>query len=122
MVNGILSLILGSGIIGLLLFYRSRRRKSNAEADVSEFDAKVMQIKHFSQQLKEAYEEIDKMQDVIDRTRGQLFELGKSFSELRLEFLQEQERRFVAEFHECRRTNCKDRIPLRENHSKASGL
>lgn len=112
--SNILNIILASGIVSLLLFYRSKRRKHNAEADVSEFDAKVIEIKHFSEQLREAYTEIDRMQDIINSTRAHLMDISKALSECRLELIKEQERRAAAEYNLCSKSNCEQRTPPRK--------
>ena len=112
--NTILNILLGSGIISLLIFYKSKKRKSNAEASVSEFTALQMQITHLGVQLQEAYTMQDTMQDIIDKLRENLVEISKKYSELRLEFIKEQEKYAAANFNRCDISNCANRQPPRQ--------
>lgn len=113
-INIVVNALLASGLISMMLFYRSKRRKHNTEADVGEFNAAVLQINHFSQQLKEAYEEIDRMQAIIDQKRNDLLEMSKKLSEMRLQLVQTEERVALAEYNRCNVAECVRRIPPRK--------
>lgn len=110
-----------SAVLGQAWFYKSKKRKQNAEADMSEFDTKVAQINHFSTQLKEAYAEIDRMQGIIDRIRGELIEGGRKLAEARLELVKVQEHLAIAEYNRCDRPGCPERIPPRKDKNNHSG-
>lgn len=114
----VLNAILASGIIGVLIFYNSKKRKQKAEADISEFEALKMQIKHLGEQLQEAYEETDKMQKIIDRQREKNVELSKMLSECRIRIIQEEEKKLFAEFNLCIVRNCNKRQPSRNNNNE----
>lgn len=111
----IVSLIVNAGlitaIVGQFMFYKSQRRTKNAEADQKEFNTMLLQINHFSQQLKEAYEEIDKMQEIIDRIRNDLVEKSKLLSEVRIQLVKTEEKMILAEYSRCDVTNCTNRQP-----------
>lgn len=112
-VNLIINGLLGSGMVSMMLFYRSKRRQHNAEASTSEFNALKLQINHFSQQLKEAYTEIDHMQEIIDRKRNELLDVSKKLSELRMQLIMAEERKAVAEYNMCDVPDCPNRRPPR---------
>lgn len=109
----ILNIVLASGLIGQFIFFRSKKRKAKTEADIGEFDALKNQVAHFSQQLKESYEEIDKMQDIIDRERNSHVELSRQLSEIKIKLVEEEERRYLAERNICTVIDCDKRIPPR---------
>lgn len=107
------NLILGSGIIGLLFFYKSKQRKEAAAATIMELDATETQINHLSKQLKEAYTELDHMQDIIDSKRHSIIELMRRVGELELKLLSEERSRQQAEYHRCLNSECTNRQPVR---------
>ena len=113
-INIIVNGVLASGLAGMMLFYRSKRRKHNAEAEVGEFNAAVLQINHFSRQLKEAYAEMDGMQDIIERKRGELLEMSRKLAEMRMQLVRAEERISMAEYNMCTVRECTKRIPPRK--------
>ena len=117
-INAILNFVFGAGflsLLGILMFYKSKKRKSKAEADVGEFGALKMQVEHLGEQLAEAYKMQDTMQDIIDKQREKLVEISKKYSDLRIELLKEQERRSIAEHNRCDAV-CPNRVPPKQTN------
>lgn len=107
--NIILNFLLGSGIVSVLFFYRSKRRKENAEAVVVELGAFTAQINHLSKQLKESFAEIDLMQDIIDKKRQKIIELSRKLTELELRAMEEERKRRTVECKICNNSECTER-------------
>lgn len=110
----ILNFVLGSGLIGVLLFYNSKRRKENASAAAMELDATAKQIDYLSRQLSDMFAENDRMQELLDRKKAELLELKRQFNELKLQLLDEEYRRKEAEYNMCTVKECSMRIPPRK--------
>lgn len=113
----ILGFISGSGI-GVLLFYRIKRRKENADATVVEHNAYLTQITYLKTQLKESFTELDNMQDIIDKKRKQIIELTKRLGELEIKLVETEQNRQKIECNVCLNDRCKERMSLeRKNYS-----
>lgn len=112
----ILNFVLSSGILGLLLFYSSKRRKAAAEAFSAENDAKGQEfsiqkinIEFLSSQLQEAWAEVEKMQQIINGKRDNILSLMSQTKQLEIELLEHKTARKRSEIYRCYRTECVDR-------------
>lgn len=124
---------LGTGWITTFLFYRTRRRKANAEADKEEteadkqaFEALGAKVEHLKRENKEGYETIEKLQTIINELRDKNLEQAKKISELEMKLLGAERKQRVADYEKCVVENCCDRTPKRENdlcikHKKNEG-
>jgi len=121
----ILNFILASGLFGTLIFYKSKRRKEAAEATGveienmhNEFGVHRQSVEFLSHQLAEAYGEIDKMQDIINRNREHILELIRQTKLLEINLINEEGKRRQAEIFACRRSSCE----LREGGSDEKSM
>ena len=115
-ISVILNFVLASGLCGTLIFYQSKRRKEAAEATgveivnmQAEFGIHRQSVEFLSRQLAEAYAEIDKMQEIINRNREHILELIRQAKMLEMNLINEEGRRRQAEILACRSTGCPQR-------------
>lgn len=108
-----MNFVLASGLFGTLIFYQSKRRKEAAEATgveivnmQTEFGIHRKSIEFLSQQLAEAYTEIDKMQGIINRNREHILELIRQTKLLEINLINEEGKRRQAEIIACRAASC----------------
>ena len=123
-VSLIFNFLLASGLFGTLIFYRAKRRKESAEAAgaeivnmQAEFGIHRQSVEFLSQQLAEAYAEIDKMQGIINRNRDHILELIRQTKLLEIDLINEEGRRRQAEIIACRRTGCTQRKEASDEES-----
>ncbi len=113
----VLNFVLGSGIVGVVVFYGSKRRKANAEASSAEGDVRGQefsiqreQIEFLSGQLQEAWGEVEKMQGLINDKRTQIVDWISQTKHLEIELLEQQGRLRRAELSACHRVECLQRF------------
>lgn len=113
----ILNFVLGSGIVGVVVFYSSQRRKADAEASSAEFEVKgkefsiqKVNIEFLSSQLQEAWSEVEKMQEIINSKRDQILSLMTQTKRLEIELLEHSSARRRAEILLCAATQCEKRV------------
>lgn len=113
----ILNFVLGSGIVGMLIFYSSKRRKAAAEATVAEIGSVREQhaieregIAFLSCQLQEAWSEVEKLQNIINTKRDQIIDLIRQTKQLEIDLIEQNASRRRAEITACARDNCDLRI------------
>lgn len=106
--------VLGSGVIGTFIFYRSKRKKENVSASTMEFDALVAQLRYLKEQIKENFTDMDAMQDLLDKKRAANLELSRRVGELELRLVEEQRLRKLAEYNICTDEACTRRTPPRK--------
>lgn len=118
----ILNLILGSGVVGLLLFYNSKRRRESAiasSAEIStrseEFSLHRQSIEFLSSQLQEAWGEVEKLQNIINDKRDEILSLMRQTKELEVELIEQMSSRRMAELAACQRAECPKRINLQKS-------
>lgn len=110
----ILTGLLGTGWIGTFMFYRTRKKKANIEADKEELQLDIDQIEHLKKQNREAYETIEKLQSIINELRAKNIEDAKKINDLELKLIESNSKQKLAEYNACIIDNCCDRIPKRE--------
>lgn len=117
-----LNLILGSGVVGLLLFYNSKRRRESAiasSAEIStrsdEFSIHRQSIEFLSTQLQEAWSEVEKLQNIINDKRDEILSLMRQTKELEVELIEQMSRLHMAELAACQRVECSERINIKKN-------
>lgn len=113
----ILNFLLGSGVIGVAIFYSSKRRKAAAEASCAELGAKEQEfslqkdnIEFLSSQLQESWAEIEKLQSTLNSQRDQIVELISKIKQLEIELIENHSLCRRAELSSCKRLECPDRI------------
>lgn len=122
-------LVLGSGIVGLLFFYRAKRRRESADAVTAEaraasaeLDVNKAQIEHLSRQLIDSFSENVKVQELVDKERARIVELMRQLGEIEMKFLEEERRRKRAERDVCLVDNCASRAVRRDVTVAGTGL
>ena len=115
-INTLVSAAIGLGGSSLI-FYKSNKRAQNADASMKEFNAMQMQVTHFSQQLKEAYETNDLMQKLLDDERNKLVEMNRQYADIRIEMIKLSEKLTIAERNKCEVENCLNRKPPRNENN-----
>lgn len=112
----IINLLLGSGLIGTFIFYRSKRRVEAAQARSAELGVRResaeferSSVVFLQGQLSDAYVEIDKMQEIINAKREEIIELIRRTKDLEVALIEFEstatlDRKFV-----CFLTNCSTR-------------
>lgn len=113
----ILNLALGGGVVGILIFYGSKRRKEAAEASSAEIESKTdefalhkQSIEFLSSQLNEAWSEVEKLQNIINTKRDEILSLMRQTKELEIELIEQISLRRRAELNACARVECIERI------------
>ena len=108
--------VLGSGIVGLLFFYRIKQRRESAaavtaeaQAASAELDVNKAQIEHLGRQLADSFSENVKVQDLVNKERARIVDLMRQLGELEIKFLEEERRRKRAERDVCAVENCASR-------------
>lgn len=110
----VLTGLLGSGWIGTFMFYRTRKKKANIEADKEELQLDIDQIEHLKKQNKEAYETIEKLQAIINQLRAANIENSKKINDLELKLIEADRKSKLAEYNACEVDDCCDRVPKRD--------
>lgn len=116
LISLILNFVLGSGLITIVVFYSSQKRKQAADASAAEVSVKrsKMELEHESirflqSQLNEAYTEIDKMQEIINRKRDEIIELIRQSKELEVNLINYQNRNRILQTLSCQAMECGSR-------------
>ncbi len=114
----VLNFVLASGLAGTLMFYRPRRRRESADADSAEIQNRnqeiVMQrdtVRFLGQQLQEAYAEVDKLQELVNRKRDEIIELIRRCKQLEIELIDGDTERRKAAHYACYDPDCPYRKP-----------
>lgn len=124
----ILNLIIGSGIIGYLFFYTSRKRKERADADSFEIrntKAVLEQKNSYIEDLKNEQLDLKREKEVLKeelkearsneaRERDKVVNLYKQLSAVNVKNVKMTEQIAIARFHRCEEFNCGKRRPPRE--------
>lgn len=100
----ILNFILGSGIISMLFFYRSKRRKADAEANTAEINNEHTEVERLEARLKVRDDKIDTMYIESRNKEKAYIELLKKCYELELA-------NKIAEIKRCDIRGCIKRQP-----------
>ncbi len=116
-VSLLLNFILGSGMLGVLVFYSSKRRKAQAEASSAEVDARGQElsiqrenIEFLASQLQEAWAEVEKLQTLLNSKRDQIVSLIAQTKKLEIELIECHSSMRRAELASCSRVECPRRI------------
>lgn len=112
----VLNALLGSGVVGMFLFYRAKRKKENLSANTMEFEALVAQLRYLKEQIKENFADMDNMQNLLDKKRTLNIELSRKVGELELRLVEEQRLRKLAEYNICTNETCIGRTPPRTSN------
>ena len=120
--------VLGSGIVGLLFFYGSKKRRESAaavtaeaQAASAELDANKAQIEHLSRQLVDSFSENVRVQELVSKERERIVDLMRQLSEIEIKFLEEERRRKRAERDVCLTEGCARRVG-RSGESPSAGV
>lgn len=112
-ISSVLNLLLGSGLAGVLLFYRSKQRKESAEATQAEmgnrqveFDIHRQSIEFLSGQLSEAYAEVSKLQDIVSDKRDDIIELIRQTKQLEIDIIERENLIRRAAIVACYKKDC----------------
>ncbi|MEG1665240.1 MAG: hypothetical protein RSC07_03775 [Mucinivorans sp.] len=112
----ILNFILGSGLLGTLLFWRSRHRQEQAQAGSAEisnrqkeFELQSQALEFLQKQLSEAYTELDKMQQIINEKREQLRQIIQGAKQLEMDLLESQSKLQKSRVFSCSLMECAHR-------------
>ncbi|MEG2495537.1 MAG: hypothetical protein RSB32_07555 [Mucinivorans sp.] len=127
-VSPILNFILGSGIVGLLIFYRSKKRKAAAEAHGAELtnsDKLIAQYEKYIDTLRA--EQLDLKQEVTEsrtearearseaaKERDKVVGLYKELGEAQLSEQKAINALAIAEYEKCTIATCRKREPPRK--------
>ncbi len=117
----IFSSIMGAlgGMSATLLFYRQRRRRESVqtqaleiETGISSLTAYQKQIDFMNRQLETAFQQLGRLQQIINENRDRIIELLDEVNSLKIMLKEEAERREEAEQNVCTLENCPHRIKL----------
>ena len=110
-ISMLVNLVMGSGIIGMLIFYRSKKRKEKAEAAKAETSNEIMIAAEWKEVAEKREKQIDlkdaKIEELyvsINQWRDRNNELSAENHALRLEQLS-------AKYMTCNRRQCSEREP-----------
>lgn len=103
--------IFGAGWGAQFIYYRIERRKRLAETKAVEVDVDIKEAAFRAAQLEKAYDQIKKMQTVIDREREKWVKLAEKLSKVEGQLRREIEARESAEASECTILDCEKRKP-----------
>lgn len=103
----ILNLVLGSGIVGTFIFYTSKRRKAEAEADGAEIHNEQTEVDRLEARLKIRDDKIDVLYVDYRKLQNDHIELLKRYHMLDIE-------RQEAVIKRCDIRGCKERMPPSE--------
>lgn len=109
----ILTALFGGGWLAQILFMRYEKRKKAAETKDVEIDVADKEDRLRDKKLSDAYDQLVRMQVIIDNERGKWVALAEEISDLKLELLKEKEARKLAENDKCTVEGCKTRTPPR---------
>ena len=97
LISLILNFVLSSGLIATLIFYKIKRRAEIAEVVAKEtgnrrnsISIEHLSIEFLKSQLSDAYNEIDKMQEIINNNREQILLLIRQTQELEINLIATQ--------------------------------
>ncbi len=115
-VNIILAII--AGVFGTgwgiqFLWYRYERRQRAAATKASEIDVEAKEDEMRDAKLVRAYDQIVKLQEIVDKERGRWIAIATELSEVKAELIRENEARKLAEKNKCTRDDCTERVPPR---------
>ena len=109
----ILAAVFGTGWGLQLLYLGYEKRRRGAESKIAELDADAKEDAIRDAKLKQAYDRIVQLQDIIDWERDKWVALADEARELKIELLQEKEARRFAERDKCSVEGCEKRQPPR---------
>lgn len=109
----ILATIFGGGWLAQILFMRYERRKKAAETKNAEIDVDDKEDRLRDKKLSDAYDQLVKMQEIINIERGKWIKFAEEITALMEELLREQEARRLAEYDKCTVQGCASRKPPR---------
>ena len=108
-----------SGVLGTLLFYKLYRRRELAqtqaleiETEMSSLTAYQKQIDFMNRQLETAFQQLSRLQQIINENRDRVIELLDEVNSLKIMLKEEAEHRQSAEQNACVLENCPNRINL----------
>lgn len=108
-----------SGVLGTLLFYKLYRRRELAqtqaleiETEISSLTAYQKQIDFMNRQLETAFQQLSRLQQIINENRDRVIELLDEVNSLKIMLKEEAEHRQSAEQNACVLENCPNRIHI----------
>lgn len=114
----VINFVLGSGLVGVLIFYRSKKRTANAEATSSEYTAEGAALRNMHESLVEwktiaetREEEKVGLNNLVNRLWAEKNEDRKENHRLTAENAKLKLDLQAAEFKMCGRRGCADREP-----------
>lgn len=112
--------VFGAGWGIQFLYYRSEKRKREAETRRHEAETRIIELNadakenaYWDEELKQAYERITHLQNIVNREREKWEALAVEMSGLKMKLLKEKEARELAEYNMCTRRGCDKRCPPR---------
>lgn len=106
-----INIVLASGFIGQFIFFRSKRRKSESEANLSEvevktqeFDLEKLRLEHAKKELAENYLQLDELQKIINELRTKLNNQSNNIFNLEQSLI-------IANNLKCTQNDCDRRTP-----------
>lgn len=118
MITEIITTLLGvvGGSMGMVLFYNQQRRRENASAVSAEIENRVsgisacqIQVDFLNRQLETAFEQLGKLQQIINDNRNRIIELLDEVNHLKIVLKEEAEKREEAEYYSCTARDCTSR-------------
>ncbi len=127
----VIDIILGSGVLGLLLFYQSRKRQERATARSSELgnvnmvieqkNSYIEDLKNEQLDLKREKEELRaELRDARNaesKERNRVASLYKQLSSLNIDKVKMREDVAILKLHQCTKESCIDREPTTNKSS-----
>ena len=109
----ILTAIFGGGWIAQVLFMKYEKRKKASEAKGAEIDIDEKEDRLRDKKLSDAYDQIEKLQAIINSERDKWIKLAEEASAIKQELIREKEARQLAEVDKCTISGCPNRQPPR---------
>ncbi len=124
-IQTIVDILMGSGLLGILLFYESRKRKERATARsleleninivIQQKDSYINDLKSEQVDLKKEKEELRaELRDARaaeSKERNRVATLYKQLSTLNVEKVKMKEENAILNFYRCDTADCTDRVP-----------
>lgn len=104
---------IGGGALSTLLYVKLNKRQKTAEVIKAEIDVEKIQDEYQRESIKAAFQQLEDVQQKLNKTREELFETTQKLAETKLELVKMTERAIKAETDKCEVIGCPNRIPPR---------
>lgn len=121
-VNTIVAIV--AGVFGAgwglqFLYYRYEKRKRGAESKTAELDADAKEDELRDAKLVRAYEQIEKLQIIVDREREKWVHIAQELTAVKKELIDANDAKELAEKDKCTVSGCINRVPPRAQKQDA---